>query len=242
MTSAASDERVLTRQALPSCTLDVLRPHSGAKPAILLVQWGGTRLLVKDFARAPWLIRNLYGRWVVANETRIYRRLAGVRGVPAFHARLDRFAFAVEYIDAPSLKKWRKKTLPAAVFDRLAELQARLHERGVVHLDAHQRKNILLADDGQPFVVDFATSLYLGKGWVSRKLLLPFFARADRLGLAKLKARYSAEPPPPFEARRHTLRWAIGWLWPHTAIRRLRRIIRRRRRRAAGLSPPRDGG
>ena len=238
--------RPLSRSDLASCTERVLRPCVRAKPAILVVQWGGRRLLVKDFSRNAWLLRNIYGRWIVAHETRIYAFLTGVRGVPAFHGRLDAFAFAVEYIEATTLKALTRRTVPAAVFDRLAALHASLHERGIVHLDSHQCSNILVTPAGDGFLVDFATSLRLGRGWLARKLLLPFFAWTDRIGLRKLKARYSEESLPSDEARSHRLLRALGWLWPFTAVRRLRRrwrdrTLKRRRARAGRLGKSREG-
>lgn len=159
-------------------------------------------------------------------------------GVPAFRGRIDAFAFAVDYVEGATLKSLPRKSLPGNVFERIAALHGAIHERGVVHLDSHQKKNILLAADGQPHLVDFATSIYLGSGWLGRRILVPLLAPADRLGLHKLKVRYCSEPPPPAEARRRRLVWAIGWLWPQTALRRLKRIRRRRARARAGL--PRD--
>ncbi|HUT37658.1 MAG TPA: hypothetical protein VNE39_29525 [Planctomycetota bacterium] len=238
MAAAPAENRPLSREDLASCTERVLRHATGAKPAILLVVWAGRRLIVKDFAENAWPLRHVYGRWIVANEARVYSRLAGVEGVPTFRGRLDALAFAVDYIEATSLKAHRRRSLPAAVFDRLAALQASLHERGVVHLDAHQSKNVLLPPDGGPFLVDFATSLRLGGGWVARRLLTPFFAHADRLGLQKLKARYCADPLTPAEARRDRILRVLGWLWPHTAFRRLRR---RARRRAVARQPAGTG-
>jgi len=231
---------LLSRAHLAASTERVLRRATRAKPAILVVRWAGRRLIVKDFAQNPWLLRHTYGRWIVAHETRIYARLAGLGGVPAFRGRLDGLAFAVDYVEASSLKAHRRGTVPAAAFDRLAELQAALHGRGVVHLDAHQSRNVLLTPEGSPFLVDFATSLGLGRGWLARRLLVPFFARADRLGLQKLKVRYCSERLSRSEARRHKVLWALGWLWPHTAVRRIRRFLRRRalRRRTKDTSAP----
>lgn len=225
--------RPLTRQDLAACTERLLRRAAGAKPAILLVRWGTRRLIVKDFSQNAWVLRHIYGRWVVATETRIYAHLEGVEGVPTFRGRIDPFAFAVDYVEAPSLKAYRRKTLPAAVFDRLAKLQAELHRRGVVHLDSHQKRNILLTAGGQPWIVDFASSHYLGTGWLARKVLIPLLAPADRLGLQKLKARYCSEQLPPAERRAHRLRWTLGWLWPFTVVRRLRRMLRQKAKQRA---------
>ena len=244
MASAADAIQPLSRADLASSTERVLRPSVRAKPAILLVRWGGRRLLVKDFSRNSWLLRHTYGRWIVAHETRIYTCLQGVAGVPAFRGRLDAFAFAVDYVEATSLKALTRGTVPAAVFDGLAALHASLHKRGVVHLDSHQCSNILVTAEGDTFLVDFATSLRLGTGWLARRLLLPFFAWADRLGLRKLKARYCSEPLAPREARSHRLLRALGWLWPFTAVRRLRRGWRNRslKRRLGKASRPGQPG
>ena len=82
-------------------------------------------------------------------------RLAGVEGVPAFHRRLDTYALAVEYVEGETLKDLSRQEIETAVFDRLAELFDRLHARGVVHLDSHQKTNILLTPAGQVKVADF---------------------------------------------------------------------------------------
>jgi len=229
MPAPTADNPAVRRDHLADSTERVLRPASGAKPAILLVRIGGRQAIVKDFSRNAWLLRNIYGRWIVAHESRIYSHLDGVEGVPAFRGRLDAFAFATDFVGGRTLKALRRRSLGSEVFDRLAALHRALHSRGVVHLDSHQKRNILLAADGQPCLVDFATALYLGSGWLSRRVLVPLFAWADRLGLHKLKVRYCADAPKPAEARRGRLLYAIGWLWPYTAGRRLRRIWRRRR-------------
>jgi predicted Ser/Thr protein kinase len=242
MDPAAGEKRALTRENLAACTERVLRHAAGAKPAILLVRWAGRPLIVKDFSGNGWLLRHIYGRWIVAHETRLYTQLDGVAGVPVFRGRLDAFAFAVDYVEATTLHAHRRKAVPASVFDRIGELQERLHERGVVHLDSHQAKNILVTAAGEPYLIDFATSLYLGSGWLGRHLLVPFFARADRIGLLKVKARHCSEGFRPHEARRHRLLHLLGWFWPHTAIRRLQRRRRRRLRRAQGHPRERPKG
>ncbi|MBM4032876.1 MAG: hypothetical protein FJ291_13960 [Planctomycetes bacterium] len=231
MSPGAVEPRPLRREDLASCTEEVLRRPHGAKPAIVLVRWEGQRLIVKDFGHAPWLVRQLYGRWVVARESRIYRLLDGMAGVPRFRGRLDGLAFAVDYVDAPSLGAKRRNSVPAVVFERLGSLLATLHGRGIVHLDSHQRRNVLVASGGEPFLVDFASAQHLGRGWLSRRVLMPLFARADWLGLRKLKAKYCTERLAGVEARSHRLLWTLGWLWPYTALRRIRRILRRRMRR-----------
>jgi hypothetical protein len=228
MPSASTQTGPLSRENLAACTQRVLRPASGAKPAILLARSEGRLVVVKDFAHNFWLLRHLYGRWVVAHETKIYGRLGGVDGVPAFRGRLDAFAFAVDFVGGSTLKELPRKSVATDAFERLAALHREIHARGVVHLDSHQKKNILLTDDGHVHLVDFATSLYVGTGWLGRTVLVPLLGRADRLGLHKLRGRYGAEDPTPEEARRRRLVWTLECLWPPTALRRLRRRWRKR--------------
>ena len=244
MSPCADDKPHLSHGTLAGCVERVLRPASRAKPAILLVRCCGHRVIVKDFSRSGWWMRNLYGRYVVAHESRVYRELSGVEGVPAFHGRLGAYAFAVDYIEGTTLKQFGALAVPAAAFDRLARVFDELHRRGIVHLDAHQKTNVLVDAEGRPYLMDFATSLCLGRGWLARRALVPFLARADWRGFLKLKARYCPEALTAGERRRWRLIWALGWLWPATLARRLRRGYAKRRmarREADGQGDGRAG-
>lgn len=223
-------ETPLTRHTLAEHTEQVLRPASRARPAILLARCGGHRVVVKDFAPTPWLYRAVYGRWIVAHECRIYRILDGMDGIPAFRGRIDTFAFAVDYVEGRDLKGLRRGDIAPEAFDRLADLLRALHARGVVHLDAHQKTNIVLGPDDRPHLVDFATALHLGTGWLARHVLVPWLGRADWLGFLKLKERYCRTALTPEERRRWRRIRALGWLWPPTVWRQLRR---RHKKRAA---------
>jgi len=228
MPSPDSGSPVLTRGELVANTLRVVRPASGAKPAIILAQAGDHRVIVKDFAPCQWLMRSLYGRWVVGHETAIYQRLVGVEGVPAFRGRLDAFAFATDFVGGATLKEMRRKSVDADVFEQLDALHDAIHARGVVHLDAHQKKNILVTKDGRVHLVDFASSMYMGSGWLARRVVVPLLGRADRLGVHKLKARYCSQEATRGEAWKRRVVWMVGNLWPVTAARRLYRWLRRR--------------
>lgn len=230
MAPHAADSSGLRREALAASTERVLRRASGAKPAIILARWGACRVIVKDFSQTPWLVRHLYGRWVVGHEARVYARLAGLPGVPAFRGRVDAFAIAVDYIEGATLKALSRRSIPVAAFEELAALLDGLHARGVIHLDCHQKTNIVLSPGGRPHLVDFASALCVGTGWLARRVLVPLLGRADRGGLLKLKARYHPEALGPAEARRLRRAAWLGWLWPPNLVRRLARWLRPRRR------------
>ncbi|NQT85317.1 hypothetical protein HQ560_01045 [bacterium] len=202
----------------------------------------GRLAVVKDFSKAPWLVRHTYGRWLAARESRIYARLAGVEGVPALVGRVDGFAFAIEFVEAASLKEIPHCQIGPDVFESLERVLAGVHAAGVVHLDCHQKKNVLVTAEGRVYVVDFATSLFLGRNVLSRRVLVPLLARADRWGLLKLKRRYCPDALTPEETRE--LRWSewLGWLWLPSLIRRLlpwRRTRRHARERRDSTAPQR---
>ena len=229
----------LSRETLAASTERVLRRGAGAKPAILLARWAGRQVIVKDFSRNSWFVRHLYGRWLVARETRVYARLGGVPGVPAFRGRLDALAFAVDRIEGATLKALPHRLITVQAFDELADLLDCLHERGVIHLDCHQKTNVVLSPDGRPHLVDFATALWVGTNWLSRRLLVPLLGRADRWGLLKLKARYHPEALTVDEIRRLRLTRMLAWLWPPALVRRLWRW-RRGPKRARNGDPGDD--
>jgi predicted Ser/Thr protein kinase len=243
MPTSDREKPSLSRATLVDHTDRVLRPSSWVKPAILLAQADGDGLVVKDFLPTAWLIRHTYGRWLVRRESRIYARLDGIAGVPAFRGRIDRFAFAIDFVEGSTLKALPRRQIPAVAFDRLGRLLDRVHAAGVVHFDSHQKKNVILSPDGQPYLVDFATALFLGTNGFSQRVLVPLLGRADRWGLLKLKSRYCSDALTPRERRRLRLSEWLGWLWPPSCLRRLikgPRARRHQRRRAARKQAQRE--
>jgi len=235
-------ERVLTRATLAECTERVLRHASKGKPAIVLARVGDQLVLVKDFGPNHWYYTIMYGRWLVMRECRIYRLLDGVPGIPRFRGKIDSLAFAVDYIDGQDLKKVARKTLRPETFDQLEGLLEAIHARGVIHLDAHQKKNVLLDAEGRPYLVDFATAVYLGTGWLARRLLVPFFGSVDRAGYLKLKGRYCAGALTPLERRHRRFVRVAEWIWPPTTWRKIcRKLFPRKRKRSQRGSSMSDG-
>ena len=222
MPHRTTDSPALRREDLPRLVLRVLRPATRVKPALLLVRAAERRLVVKDFSPAAWLVRR---------ECRIYARLAGVEGVPAFRGRLDPFAFAVDHVDGATLKAVPGRDVPPDTFERLRAVFGRIHGRGVVHLDSHQKTNIMLSPDGRVHLLDFATALYLGRGWLARRVLVPLLGRPDSWGVLKLKARYCPDALTAAERRRLRRAEALAWFWPPQWFRWLAKCLRRPRRR-----------
>lgn len=158
-----------------------------------LVRRDGELAVVKDFAgHAGWL-RATLGRWLIAREQRAYRTLAGHPAVPRWLGRVGRDGFAVEYRPGRRLSRQRAGELPADFVDRLEQAVRGLHARGVVHLDLRHRSNVLVASDGAPVLIDFASAVCLRAGRWPDRLLLGWLARVDERALAKWR-RKLAQP------------------------------------------------
>lgn len=166
-----------------------LQQGAGRKPDVALVELRGGTVVVKDFrARARWL-RATLGRWLIARELRAYRVLADHPSVPRLLARIDAYAFALEYRPGRRLSRQRASELPP---DFLAQLEAAvhgLHARGVVHLDLRHRSNVLADASGAPVLIDFASAVCLRPHRWPDRWLLRALARFDEAALAKWREK-----------------------------------------------------
>lgn len=167
------------------------------KPELRPVSIRGIDAVVKDYGRRPAPIRATVGRFSVWREVTIYRILRGVPGIPRFLGRIDDHAFAVERVDGTPVSECRQGRLPDGFLPRLEALVRLMHARGVVHGDLRQRQNILVGPGGEPWLIDFASSVGFPRGFP----LLTMAALTDLSGVAKLKAKHAPDTLSPGEKR-----------------------------------------
>ncbi len=137
-----------------------------------------------DFLGLPtdWI-----GRWLVAREVRFYRQVQDLPGVPRLLGELGPLAFAHEFIPGHNLQ--RHETVNDEFFPRLTALLDALHARGIAYVDLEKRENIIVGEDGRPWLIDFQISWQwpwrLGRGGRLARWLFARFAAADRYHLGK---------------------------------------------------------
>ena len=189
-------------------------------------------MVVKDWGHAPFLLR-CFGWWSLQRESRLLRRLRGIDGIPDLVAR-EGHAIVMTYLEGKTLSSQVARELPATFFDRLDRLVLVIHDRGIVHLDLRQRRNVLVGPDGDPRILDFGAGIDLGRwGWIGR-LGLKWLGSVDRLALLKLKGKYA-----PLLLRDHEHRRA-GWarraryFWPPNWLHVVKTRFRRHRRNRSG--------
>lgn len=184
----------LSRAIIEANTVDYFRTAGGTRPDLRLVEVDNRRVIVKDFNRSDTLFRTIVGPILIRRELGALKKLAGVRGVPSLIGEIDRYAFAMEYIPGRSLDRVAPGTLEPAFYVRLREIVDQMHARGIAHCDLRSRGNVVLGDDGQPYIVDFAACVFRGRGlnpfmrWVFDQFVL-----ADQNAILLIKKRLSPE-------------------------------------------------
>lgn len=179
--------RAPRREEIERATVGIVKKGTVSKADLLLVDVGDGRVLVKDFAAKPGWSR-LSGRIQTFREAAAYRWLEGVEGIPRFLGRIDAHALAIEWIDGEQLGVAPNRfENVGGILERLRELVARIHARGVTHNDLRSRENVLLRGDGALFLVDFAGALRLRPGGWAHRLLFRAFSSPDRSALLKWK-------------------------------------------------------
>lgn len=203
----------------PSLSLKKKRLYG---PDVHLVRHGGMTLVEKTYRRRSWPVRIL-GRLLVRWETGIYAKLRDIPGIPVLTASPDACTLTTVFMGGHNLK--RSPRVPdGAYFERLRTLIDAVHARGVFHLDMRNSRNYGMDDDGMPYLVDFASSLYLPCCRFLRQLLCAI----DWMGYLKVKAKLNpdliSEEERGLLSRGNTL--SLLWFFPR-ALRLLRHLFRR---------------
>jgi len=120
------------------------------------------------------------GRLLAAREARILQLLADLANVPRCSGQItisgaaQPHAVAHDYVEGHPFE--RGERVDDNFFSRLQQLVEDIHHRDLAYVDLSKRENIIVGDDGQPYLVDFQISFFLpdwwpGNSWPMRKLL-----------------------------------------------------------------------
>ncbi len=172
----------------------------GSRPAVWLLEREGHKAVLKDYHACDSAFGRGIGPLLVRREARALGQLEGIRGVPRLLRVVDSRSFLMEYIDATRWKRRLGENQPKPDFARLAALVGEMHGRGIAHCDMRSASNILIAPDGEPYLVDFVAHFRRGAGWNPLwSWLFRQFCRADDSAVAKLKSRIAPDLLAPAE-------------------------------------------
>jgi tRNA A-37 threonylcarbamoyl transferase component Bud32 len=209
----------LTLSNLAEKKIATLRKPSSTRPALYRIEEGDARAVVKDYSVNRWVFRNLIGRFLIWREKKAYRRLKGVKGVPALYGAVGGLALVLEEIQGRSLEGLEKKgRLSPEFFEALRDLVERVHRRGVCHCDLKRAANVLVGDDGRPYLIDWSAAILEREfRFFPARLIYRRFMLDDRHAAIKFQLRHCPEAIQPEELRRYQNRSAA-----ERAVRKLR--------------------
>jgi hypothetical protein len=184
----------ITRENLGARRIEPLRPAKPWQPDVWLVRGDSGPVVLKDYRPRGFLYRFFVGLPSTWNEARMYRKLSGIGGIPRCYGKLDRYAVAIEYIEGRNASKVDPGELPPEFFRRLKRIVDTVHERGIVLCDMRNKRNVLVARDGSPYLIDLVTAFERGRGWNPiRNWFYRIFYQDDDLGLIKLTGQLAPE-------------------------------------------------
>jgi serine/threonine protein kinase len=175
----------------------------GYQAVIFLYRGPFGEVVVKRPHASP-LLRAL-GRRAVRREHAIYRRIAGIEGVPACLGMLEGDCLVLEHVSGMSLRRGDQRIGDRQTFfAKLLATIEKMHAAGVAHGDLKRKDNILIGPGEQPYVIDF------GIAWREREprtrlntAVFEWFKQADYNAWIKLKYRRRVVDIAPEDAAYH---------------------------------------
>ncbi|MCC7425182.1 MAG: hypothetical protein IT428_33345 [Planctomycetaceae bacterium] len=103
------------------------------------------------------------GRYLADHEFDLYDAVQDLAGVPRCLGRWGRTGFVHVFVEGHPLQ--RKEQVGDQFFAELSALLADIHRKSIAYVDLEKRENILVGDDGRPYLIDFQISFrWPGRG------------------------------------------------------------------------------
>src|SRR5262249_25494074 len=124
----------------------------------------GARAVLKAYRTAPFAGAPLrwLGRWQCGREVAFYQHLAGLSCVPTLVGRGSAAAYLRAF--APGGRPADGPPVPAGFWSKLEGAMRAVHDRGVAYVDSNKPENVLIGEDGLPYLIDFQIAWRCGQG------------------------------------------------------------------------------
>jgi hypothetical protein len=138
-----------------------------------------------------------FGRLLASHERSLYHRLAGLTNLPRLlgdvYVEGKRCPHVVAHHFVPGHPLGMEEQVSDAFFPELEAFLIEMHKRATAYVDLHKRENIIVGEDGRPYLIDFQISLALPRWWPANSFLSRWFLRllqgSDRYHFRKHFAR-----------------------------------------------------
>jgi len=183
----------------------ILRYPTNTRPALWIVEHNGKRAVVKDYRVNGFVFRNIIGRFLIWREKKAYMKLRGIRGIPECYGSTGGLALMIQEVKGRIVEGLEHSMrLEEDFFLRLQKLLEFVHRRGVAHCDLKRAGNIMLGDDGNPYIIDWSSAIFKNEfGIYPLSLIYRRFLVDDLNGIIKLRLRHRPESVKPHELKRY---------------------------------------
>ncbi len=151
------------------------------------------KVLVKVQRQASFFLIPMQwvGRILANREWVMMDRVQDLPGIPRLIARWGPTGMIREFVEGTPLKKGER--VPDEFHAQLRAMIDAIHARNMAYVDLEKCENVLLSEDGRPYLFDFQIAWYVprhlgGELWPLRKLRA-WFQSGDRYHLLKLQRR-----------------------------------------------------
>ncbi len=146
------------------------------------------------------------GRWLADRESANYLAAEGLPGIPRCLGRWGPTGLVHAFVEGHPLQP--REPVDDGFFPRLADILDGLHRRHLAYVDLEKRENILVDEQGRPWLIDFQISWHHPPGGIDcrplrgpqalrrlmpdvlARLLLSRLQQADRYHLLKHRRRH----------------------------------------------------
>jgi len=199
--------------------------------ATALYEGAGEKVILKIGRRASlaFLPLRWIGRLLARHEAAALGACRGIVGVPRLLGQWRSTGLVREYIEGRPLTRGMR--VPDAFHSQLREIVKEIHGRGMAYVDLEKAENVLVGDDGRPYLIDFQIAWYVPRRWGGG--LWPARAVCRRLqsgDLYHLKKLVRRTRPDLLTDRERAATYRKPWYvhvhaWFTSPLRRLRRRI-----------------
>lgn len=180
----------LTRDDLLKLRASCLRSGSGIQADVFVLRLGGEFAVYKDVSNRKFFPARYLGAWLIRREFKMCSQLQGLAGIPRPIRMVGREGWLLEFVSGTHAGRFKPGNLPhPEIF--LPALRSHIdaiHQLGIAHADLKRRSNIMITEEFQPIILDWATAIRRGNGLSPfRNWLFRTFAQSDIGGVAKLK-------------------------------------------------------
>ena len=116
-------------------------------------------LTIKDFSGSPWIIRKTIGKIFINVEAHTMIKLSDIPSITKNIVFLSPYTISFKFIEGKAIKEFKEGEIPKEFFLTLEKNVKEMHKRNIVHLDLRNLGNVIMGNDGYPYIIDFQSSI-----------------------------------------------------------------------------------